>query len=73
LDENIKMNVKANFRYSFRDAQSGGSSTTDEDISVRETVGADNKLGEKRAKGPGMKGRAKRVKGPSARRQGRSS
>jgi curved DNA-binding protein CbpA len=73
LDENIKMNVKANFRDSFRDAQSGGFSTTNEDISVRETSGADNKLGEKRVKGPGMKGRDKRVKGSSARRQGRRS
>jgi hypothetical protein len=40
-------------------------------MSGREPSGVDNKLGEKRVKGPGARRRDKRVKGPSARGQGR--
>jgi DnaJ-class molecular chaperone len=69
LGENIKMNAKA----SFRDAQTGEFSTKDEDTSGREQTGEDNKLWEKKVKGPGMQGREKRVKGPRTRGRGRGN
>ena len=57
LGENIKMNTKE----SFGEAQSGEFSTTDENTAGREPSAAGNEP------------REKRVKGPSARRRGRSS
>jgi DnaJ-class molecular chaperone len=69
LGENIKMNAKV----SFGDAQTGEFSTTDEDTSGSKQTGEDNKLWEKKVKGPGMQRREKRVKGPRARGRGRSN
>ncbi len=69
LGENIKMNAKA----SFGNARSSQFSTTDEDISGGNPSAAGNEPQEKKVKGPGVRGREKRVKRPDARRRGRSS
>ena len=69
LGENIKMNTTV----SFGDAQSGESSTTDENMSGGESSGGANKPRGKRVKGPRAQGREKRVKGPRAQRKRRSN
>jgi molecular chaperone DnaJ len=55
LGENIKVNAKV----SFGDAQTGGFSATDEDVSGEKPSGVSNKPREKRVKGPNAQRRRK--------------
>jgi curved DNA-binding protein CbpA len=57
----------------FRNAQSGGFSATEEDVSDRKPPGVSNKPQEKRVKGPRARGKEKRVKGPRGQRKRKSN